>query len=596
MKYPKEYLNEIKLRLKVSQVVGKFVQLKKRGKEFVGLSPFKNEKTPSFTVNDEKEFYHCFSTGEHGNIFDFLMKTRSLGFGEAVKTLAVEAGMQPYKFSNFDEKKEKRYQTYKNIYKDYCDYFHEVLIANENIEALNYLKKRSLSLSIIKEFKIGFVPWKNDFYIKLLNKYNEEEISLTGLYYKNEKTGKFTDKFNSRIIFPINNLGGETIAFGGRIIRESKVAKYINSPETEFYKKGRVIFNLEKAKSLRSQLDEVIVVEGYMDVLSLYASGIKNVIANSGTALTENQINLIWNFFSNPIICLDGDSSGQNAALRIAEKLLPFINESNKIFFSILPNGSDPDDYIKKHGKEKFINFLNEKQIIQTYIWNLYSNKINKNDPYAISKFEKDIKKICYSIKDEVLKKHILEDFLEKIKELTPIQNTKKVFKFNQSYKNKDNFQILKATTNLYKQKNHLTKEQLKEYSLLFLMVYHADSALLKIEDLASIEFSSEVNNNLKNEIINHLSKGHDPSTIISKINDKFKKLIGEIQKNSNLKNIIDKKNNEKKVEFIEELLQDLKLMNQMKKIEFLESKVANNLDEQSYSELVRLKNQLNSD
>ena len=224
------------------------------------------------------------------------------------------------------------------------------------------------------------------------------------------------------------------------------------------------------------------------------------------------------------------------------------------------------------------------------------SNKINKNDPYAISKFEKDIKKICYSIKDEVLKKHILEDFLEKIKELTPIQNTKKPFKFNQSYKNKDNFQILKATTNLYKQKNHLTKEQLKEYSLLFLMVYHADSALLKIEDLASIEFSSEVNNNLKNEIINHLSKGHDPSTIISKINDKFKKLIGEIQKNSNLKNIIDKKNNEEKVEFIEELLQDLKLMNQMKKIEFLESKVANNLDEQSYSELVRLKNQLNSD
>jgi DNA primase len=596
MKYPKEYLNEIKLRLKVSQVVGKFVLLKKRGKEFIGLSPFKNEKSPSFTVNDEKEFYHCFSTSEHGNIFDFLMKTQSLGFGEAVKTLAAEAGMEPYRFSNYDEKKEKRYLNYKNIYKNYCDFFHEVLFLNENTDSLNYLKKRGLSINIIKEFKIGFVPWKNNFYKKLLENYSEEEIGLTGLYYKSDKTGKFVDRFNSRIIFPVNNLGGEVIAFGGRIIKESKLAKYINSPETEFYKKGRVIFNLDRAKSLRSQTNEIIMVEGYMDVVSLYASGIKNVVANSGTALTEGQIDLIWKFFSNPIVCLDGDESGQNAALRIAEKLFPFINESNKIFFSALPDSSDPDDYIKKYGKEKFINFLNEKQIIQTYIWNIHSNRINKNDPYAISKFEKDMKKISYSIKDEVLRKHILEDFLEKIKELTPIQNIKKIFKPYQNFKQKNDFQILKATTNLYKQKNHLTKEQIKEYSLLFLMIYHTESALLKIEDLAATEFSSEITNNLKNEIIDYLSKGFDSHNIILKIKDEFKALVNEIQKNSNLKNIINKKNNEEKVEFIDELLQDMKLMNQLKKIEYLERKVANNLDENSYSELIRLKNQLNSD
>ena len=401
MKYPKDYLDEIKLRLKVSQVVGKTVQLKKRGKEFVGLSPFKNEKTPSFTVNDEKEFYHCFSTGEHGNIFDFLMKTKSLGFGEAVRTLAAEAGMQPYKFSNFDKKKDLRFQSYKNIFYDYMNYFNHQLFNSTNQDALDYLLKRGLKKDIINDFQLGYVPWQNNFYNELLKKYSEEEINLTGLYYKNDKTGKYIDRFNSRIIFPIKNITGDTIAFGGRIIREGKLAKYINSPETEFYKKGNMIFNLDKAKNLRSETDEILIVEGYMDVLNVYASGIKNVIANSGTALTEKQISLIWKFFSNPIICLDGDESGQKAALRIAEKLFPLITEKNKIYFSIMPDGTDPDDYIKKNGKEGLLSLINEKQIIQSFIWNYYLGKIDMNNPYEISKFEKEIKKLSYSIQDE---------------------------------------------------------------------------------------------------------------------------------------------------------------------------------------------------
>jgi DNA primase len=421
MKYPKEYLDEIKLRLKVSQVVGKSVQLKKRGKEFVGLSPFKNEKSPSFTVSDEKEFYHCFSTGEHGNIFDFLMKTKSLGFGEAVKELAAEAGMPQYKFSSMDTEKEKRFNTYKNIFKKYSDFFHQQLFKPENNQALSYLEKRGLSENIIKEFNLGYIPWQNNFYEKLLTKFSEAEITLTGLYYKNEKTNKFIDRFNSRIIFPINNLTSETIAFGGRIIRESQMAKYINSPETEFYKKGRTVFNLDKAKALRSETNEAIIVEGYMDVVSLYASGVKNTISNSGTALTDSQIELIWKFFSSPIICLDGDQSGQSAALRIAEKLLPLINENNKIYFSIMPKGDDPDDFIKKNGKEKFNEFLKSRKIIQSYIWDSYLLEINTNNPFEISKFEKKIKSLCYGIKDEILKKYILESFLEKFNAYTKL-------------------------------------------------------------------------------------------------------------------------------------------------------------------------------
>ena len=595
MKYPKEYLDEIKLRLKVSQVVGKTVQLKKRGKEFIGLSPFKNEKSPSFTVNDEKEFYHCFSSGEHGNIFDFLMKTKSIGFGEAVRSLAIEAGMQPYRFSNFDKKKELRYQSYKNILKDYSNYFHDYLFTSNNKEAMEYLLKRGLKKKNIEEFRLGYVPWQNNFYEELLKKYSEEEINLTGLYYKNDKTGKFIDRFNSRIIFPVNNIIGDTIAFGGRIIRESKLAKYINSPETEFYKKGNTIFNLDKAKDSRSETDEVLIVEGYMDVVSVYSYGVKNVIANSGTALTERQINLIWKFFSNPIICLDGDESGQKAALRIAEKLFPLINEKNKIYFSIMPDGNDPDDFIKQNGRDGLINLLKEKEIIQSFIWHYYLSKIDQSNPYEISKFEKEIKSLSYSIKDETLKKYVLEDFLEKIKKLTPIQSSRQDYKYFPYNKKKD-YKILKETKLLHQKKKDLSRIQIIEFSILFIILNYLEIAAKKLEDLLEIEFLAEKNENLKKEITTYLIEGNDKAAINKKISTSYEKIIKEINENSNIQIIIKYKNEEEVSNLLDELIKDHKGQSNLRKIESLEQKLINNLDENSYSELLKLKSQLNRD
>tara|TARA_B100001989_G_scaffold212020_1_gene161589 strand:- start:1982 stop:3769 length:1788 start_codon:yes stop_codon:yes gene_type:complete len=593
MKYPKEYLDEIKLRLKVSQVVGKTVQLKKRGKEFIGLSPFKNEKSPSFTVNDEKEFYHCFSSGEHGNIFDFLMKTKSIGFGEAVRSLAAEAGMPPYRFSKFDEKKDLRFQTYKNIFKDYVDYFKKELANENNKESLEYLLKRGLKKNIIEEFQLGFVPWKNNFHEKLLKRYSEEEINLTGLYYRNDKTGKYIDRFNSRIIFPINNLSGDTIAFGGRIIRDSKLAKYINSPETEFYKKGNMIFNLDKAKDLRSKTDEVLIVEGYMDVVSVYASGIKNVIANSGTALTERQINLIWKFFANPIICLDGDESGQSAASRIAEKLFPLINDKNKIYFSIMPEGKDPDDFIKQNGKDGLINLIKEKEIIQSFIWNYYLSKIDQNNPYEISKFEKEIKRLSYSIQDETLKKYVLEDFLEKIKKLTPIQSSRQNLKYSNFSKKRD-FRILKETKLLHQKRKDLSKIQIIEFSILSIILNYLELATKRLEDLSEIEFLSDKNESLKNDIIFSLTEGNDRESVSSNINLKYDKIIKEISENSNIQIIAKNKTDQEILELIDELIQDHKEQANLRKIESLEKKLINNLDESSYSELIKLKSQIN--
>ena len=593
MKYPKEYLNEIKLRLKVSQVVGKSVQLKKRGKEFIGLSPFKNEKSPSFTINDEKEFYHCFSTGEHGNIFDFLMKTKSIGFGEAVRTLAAEAGMQPYRFSNFDKKKDLRFQNYKNIFKDYSNFFNQQLLKEDNKEALAYLSNRGLNKNIIEEFRLGYVPWKNNFYEELLKKYTKEDISLTGLYYKNDKTEKYVDRFNSRIIFPVNNITGDTIAFGGRIIRESKLAKYINSPETEFYKKGNMIFNLDKAKNSRAETDEVIIVEGYMDVVSVYSSGIKNVISNSGTALTERQIDLIWKFFANPIICLDGDTSGQKAALRIAEKLFPLINEKSKIYFSIMPEGKDPDDYIKQNGKDGLVNLLKNKQIIQSFIWNYHLKKIDQNNPFEISKFEKEIKKLSYSIQDETLKKYVLEDFLEKIKKLTPIQASKRNYNYTK-FNKKSDLQILKETKILHQKRKDLSKIQIIEFSILFLILNYFEIASKKIEELSEIHFFSEKNEKLKNIIIAALIEGNNTGNMKIKTNAEYKDLLEEIDENSSILITTTDKTDQDILDLLNELIQNFNEQGNLKKIESLEKKLINNLDENSYSELIKLKSQLN--
>ena len=596
MKYPKEYLDEIKLRLKVSQVVGKTVQLKKRGKEFIGLSPFKNEKTPSFTVNDEKEFYHCFSTGEHGNIFDFLMKTKSFGFGEAVKTLAAEAGMQPYRFSNFDKKKDFRFQSYKNIHKHYSDYFHKQLFVSKNRDALEYLHKRGLKKEIMEEFQLGYVPWKNDFYNDLSKKYSEEEISLTGLYYKSDKTGEFIDRFNSRIIFPVNNITGDTIAFGGRVIRDGKLAKYINSPETEFYKKGNIIFNLDKAKNLRPKTNNVLIVEGYMDVVSVYASGIKNVIANSGTAFTESQINLVWKFFSNPVICLDGDESGQKAALRIAERLFSLINESNKIYFTIMPDSKDPDDYIKENGKDGFLKLINQKQIIQSFIWNYQIEKINQNNPYEISKFEKDIKKLALSIQDETLKKYVLEDFLEKLRKLTPNQTLNKNYKYFPFSKKKD-YKILKETKILHQKNENLSKIQIIEFSILYIILNFFEIVSEKLEELSNIEFLDERNETFKSFIINSLIKDNNKDFINEKVKKKgYDQIVNEINQNSSIQIITKNKTHQDILILLGELIKDHKDQNNLKKIESLEQKLINNLDENSYSELIKLKSQINRD
>ena len=588
MKYPKNYLEEIKLRLKVSQVVGKTVKLKRRGKEFVGLSPFTTEKTPSFTVSDEKGFYHCFSSGEHGNIFDFLIKTQSIKFGEAVRQLASQAGMQPYKFTSFDLEKEKRYQTYKDILKDYSDYHHK-LVFEKNSIALDYLKTRGISGEVITEFQIGFVPENSDYYTHLLKKFTEKEILLTGLFYKNEKYKKFINRFHSRIIFPIRNIIGDVIAFGGRTIQNTKFAKYINSPETEFYKKGKHVFNLDKAKSAPNNNQEVIIVEGYMDVISIYSSGIKNVVSNSGIALTENQINLIWKFFSYPIVCLDGDISGQKAALRIAENLLQYIKENNKIGFVSMSKGMDPDDYIREKGQKSFAELIARNLSIEEFIWRIHLNNLDRSDPFATTKFEKNFKILCQSIKDQTLKKYILEHYLEKIKNLTPLQQFKRGKRIN-------SYRVLNETKKIAVERDHLSKEEIKEYSILYIMYNYPKLVSPRVEIFKSINFSSKSLNDLKAELINLISEDKFKEKDLFDIDKKYLDLVKDINQNSVIKNIFLKKGENQQIEMLNEILKELNEIKFSRKIDELENKLIKEFDEKSYSDLMQLKSQRNKE
>ena len=591
MKYPKEYLDEIKLKLKVSQVVGKSVKLKKRGKEFIGLSPFSNEKTPSFTVNDNKGFYHCFSSGEHGNIFDFLMKTKNYKFGEAVRILAVDAGMQPYRFTKQDEDKQNRWKIYNTILERYTNFCHEELMSGKYPEVLAYLNKRKTEKKEIIFFKIGYASTKNNFYEKLKEEFDEKQINSSGIYYFDEDKRKYVDRFRNRIIFPVKNLNSSIFALGGRALSKTTFAKYINSPETEFYKKGNNLYNINNAKEF-ARNDGVFIVEGYMDVVNLHKFGIQNVVANLGTAMTEKQIDLIWRFFKSPIICLDGDISGQKAALRAAERLFPLMKSDFNIYFITLPENLDPDAYINQKGKESFLKFAESKIEIQNFIWDSYFQDVDRNNPHSLSLFEKKIKSLCSEVKDKTLSKYFLDNFTQKINELTPNLNYKK----NQFFQFNKRINPLQKTKEVYKQRNKFLEKELKEFSILFLIINNLDIFRSNIELISDITFSSNLMTEFKQKLIDYLlsDKFFDRKKLkLEDFDVKFKDIINIINVNAPIRIIAKNKSEKEIIMMFTEIISEIDKIDLQQKIDSLENKASLNLDEKLYSELLSLRNQL---
>ncbi len=585
MKYPKEYLDEIKTRLKVSAVVSRAVNLKKRGKEFVGLSPFKTEKTPSFTVNDDKEFYHCFATSEHGNIFDFVMKTQNLKFGEAVKFLANLAGMRPYTFSKQDEEREKQWKEYSSIYNQYVQFYHEEILKNEEASlAREYLKKRNLSKEEVTKFKIGYVKRQPSFYERLKNQFSEKVLTESGLFYFDEKNKFFVERFRDRIIFPINNISGQPIGIGGRTFQDKNyLAKYINSPETSFFKKGSNLYNLDLARKLSNKIDHVYLVEGYMDVIGLSKNRIENVVANLGTSLTEKQILVLNQFFEDIIICFDGDQSGYKAALRAAENSIKELKPEKKISFLLLPEKEDPDSFVNKNGKDAFTKFTKENKVpIHKFIFNHYIKQTN-DDPSSMAIFEKKLRTVANTIKDNFIKKYILEYFLEQISLLTPYSNIGKKKFYHK--KNKS----LKTTQKYFNESKSLSQIELKEFSLLYIVLNKLSIFQEKMHLIENVKFFTNENKLVLEKVLQELKTKEN-----LKLDDLLldKQLIYKIFKFASIKHILNnnKNNEDKTLELLEEIKRDLKNYELEYRIEELESKFSKDLSENTFNEIRELK------
>ncbi len=588
MKYPKEYLDEIKLRLKVSTVVSKFVSLKKRGKEFVGLSPFKSEKTPSFTVNDEKEFYHCFATSEHGNIFDFVMKTQNLRFGEAVRYLANLAGMQPYTFSKQDVEREKKWKEYSSIFKLYTDFYHNELLKNESFSKVrDYLKNRNLTKDDVKKFNMGYVEKNPTFFDKLKSEFSLETIMDTGLFYLDDKKKTYVERFRGRLIFPINNISGEPIALGGRIIEKSDyLAKYINSPETAFFKKGSNLYNLDIARKLSNKFDNIFLVEGYMDVVGLSKNKIENVVANLGTSLTDRQILTLNQFFDDIAICFDGDESGYKAALRAAENSIKDLRPDKNISFLFLPNKEDPDSFVQKNGKEFFLDFYkNNKISIHQFIFSHYK-KQTSNDPSSMAVFDKKLRSIAKTIKDDFIRKYILEFFLERISELTPFTNQ------NKNYYKKIT-KSLEKTKKYFNDSKSFTSIELKEFSLLYLVTSNLKLLGENIHLIEDIKLFTEINIQIFDKILSKLKLNKELKVYELEIDTQ---LIDKINKFAPIKYILKNKSNKEHeiIELLDDIKRDLNNYNLELRINELELKFSKDLSEATFNELKELKKKQN--
>ena len=357
---PKTFIDDLLARTDIVDVVGGFVTLKKSGSNYKGLCPFHDEKTPSFTVSQDKQFYHCFGCGANGSAISFLMDYNHLDFVSAVEELASRAGLdvpregggtvtRDHKSTELYELQELVIQFYKKQLKQHAD----------ADRAVNYLKQRGITGELALQFELGYAPAGWDNLIRSLGQSDAAQKRLleAGLIIQRD-TGGFYDRFRDRIIFPIRDQRGRAIGFGGRVLGDG-TPKYLNSPETPIFHKGRELYGLYQARHASKNLDRLYIVEGYMDVLALVQHGISNVAATLGTAATGDHLESVFRLTAEIIFCFDGDTAGRTAAWRALETSLPLLRDGRRIFFMFMPQGKDPDDYVRENGKEAFANIKN---------------------------------------------------------------------------------------------------------------------------------------------------------------------------------------------------------------------------------------------
>ncbi len=593
-RYSKEFITEIKSRLRVSDVVGKYVKLSQRGNEFVGLSPFKNEKTPSFTVNDEKEFYHCFSTAEHGDIFSFLMKHKNMSYPESIETLAKQAGLDPergmIKDKNF---KENNFNILKVITEEAAKFYYLNLIKNQ--KTMDYLDQRLVSIEIIKKFGLGYADQKgNSLFNYLKDKgYEIKDMISLGLIKKSKDTQNYYDFFRNRLMFPIRDYRSTTIAFGGRALDNSPI-KYINSSDNPIFKKSFQLYNLDLAIKENRKVKDLIIVEGYMDVISLYQNNFQTTVAPLGTALTAYQLERSWKVCESPIILFDGDEAGQKAAIRASNLALSNLKPDLSLRFCILPVDTDPDDFIKKYGPSELSSKLDNSYSLSEFIWKNELNKVSLSTPEKKAGFEKRIRSLAHQINNETVKQYYLSYFETQLNNYK--FSSKKNLKNHNQY---NNFSISHEITKSDRADKSSHVSSTREKIIILALIENPFLLNKYSEELGQLIFNDEKLNKIVSEILEfssfNTSKALENLNLRSYLEDKgFNQMINYLYNPSLIntyKEMINSAQDIVEKNFLEMISVHKQLLNQNELSEaYLDFE--QNMDDESYKNFLKIKNE----
>jgi DNA primase len=413
MRFPPAFLDEIKARLPASEVVRRRVKLVKSGREWKGLSPFNSEKTPSFFVNDQKMAWFDFSSGRNGNIFDFLMAVEGLSFPEAVERLAADAGLALPEVSPQQAEQEKKRAGLHEVLELAAGFFEAELRGRAGGKARAYLAGRGLSAEIQQSFRLGYAP-ADKFTLRdaLAAKGVSADLMIeAGLLISGADIAVPYDRFRDRVMFPICDRSGRVIAFGGRALEKDVQAKYLNSPETPLFHKGAVLYNHHNARKAAHDSGTVIAVEGYVDVISLASVGLGHVVAPLGTALTQDQCELLWRMAEEPILCFDGDRAGRKAAHRAIDTALPLIGPGRSLRFALLPEGQDPDDLARSGGGAAVNDVIGAACPLVDLIWQRETEAGDFATPERRAGLERRLAEVCGEIRDETLRRYYLSEF-----------------------------------------------------------------------------------------------------------------------------------------------------------------------------------------
>jgi DNA primase len=435
MRFTPQFLDELRARLPVSEVVGRRVKLRKQGREFIGLSPFNKEKSPSFTVNDQKGFFHDFSSGKHGDIFGFVMETEGVQFPEAVERLAQMAGVPLPKVSHEDEQRDARRKTLHDVMELAAKFFEATLSGRTGAKARGYLADRGLDAATQVKFRLGYATNERFALKEHLGSHGipVEDMVEAGLLVSGDDIPLPFDRFRDRVMFPITDLLGRVIAFGGRALEKEAQAKYLNSPETPLFHKGATLYNIATARQAAHDSAQIIVVEGYVDVIAMVTAGFAATVAPLGTALTEDQLALLWKMADEPVLCFDGDKAGLRAAYRAVELAMPRLKPGKSLKFALLPEGQDPDDLVRSAGREAVAEVIGAARPLAGMLWARETEGHSFDSPERRAALEARINEVTSGIADDSVRKYYRQDFSARLSQFfAPAQSQRGNFQRRQ--------------------------------------------------------------------------------------------------------------------------------------------------------------------